>query len=162
MLKSVSILDISTIIILLLAFIEIPKSTNNYNLLMFIIVVFSIFFVWTSLKYIKISQNTKSNLSSKWFYYSQIYNIISFVLGIIFYDYIRFDVRAFSQLYVIDKILNILFFPGSYFSHYFECVELGWTCFGSTFGITVIFNVIIFITIGFILGIILNRTMNKK
>jgi len=138
------------------------ENIENANLLKNLVVVYLVIYTLITVLYIKEIIKRKETVKHRFFIYGQIYNILSFLIGFIFFDNIKFNMKNFVSLTIIDKILNILFFPGSYFYSYFECSGTGWECFGDTFAVAVIFDTIIFTALGFILGIILELIIKKS
>ena len=156
----VSIIVLSTISIsfILLTTIEVLDNTLNSYLLRNIVVLFSIIYILI-LRFLLSTLKGEYGIMHKSFIYSQIYNIFSILFGFIFYDNFRLGLKHFSFSNLSD-IINLLFFPGSYFIPYFDCLKHGFSCIGQDMIISFIFNFIIFTILGLIIGSIIR--LNQK
>jgi hypothetical protein len=111
---------ISIIILTYFTYFYYKENIRNQNLFKNLIIVYILFYISIIILYTRVIIIKKETIKHKFFIFGQIYNLISFLIGFIFFDFIKFDIKNFVSLKLIDKILNILFFPGSYFYTYFS------------------------------------------
>ena len=154
---------ITSIILIYSTFSDTNALINNFILLKILVIYFLFVYSLITIKIlIEISRNYVK-IKHKIIIYFQIYNLLSFFIGWVFLNSIQFNLRNFFELSFTDKVLNILFFPGSYFSNNFDCFsDVVWYCFGNNFVISTIFDTIIFIVLGFLIGLLVEKFREKK
>ena len=136
---------------------------RNFQILVIVMISYLIFY--TIIFYNIIKNILSKNIGIFHIIYIgfQIYNFISFVVALELTGDVQFNLKNFVNLNYEDKLLNIFFFPGSYFTSIFDCTaRFMWACLGQPIGITILFNCIIFTLLGVIFGVIATKLSIKK